>query len=292
MVLGNRVWPLLQELSSNIVSRNFLLCVLIFWSVFLLKLKVLTDMKQTGTWSLMFFGDGAKLGWCTFTNKSDHSFVLLVVLLWENIKSMEWLPDIADQCESVSWLPFHFMSVIPQSGSLLTVATQNFVCYCNWLNVWRSGCKSEQIFLNNNFKRKVCLWYYVCVCVSPNIFWTLDPSQQPCRSNTNITYCTVHRLRDGEASLLICLPLLHMPKQLWVSVCTASLLYNSSESWCYTETVVECSQCSVPPPQLPCQLTICGQYGPDILCCNRSVKSMLRLLVCLFVHCITTTIWH
>jgi hypothetical protein len=28
--------------------------------------------------------------------------------------------------------------------------------------------------------------------------------------------CTVHRLRDGEVSLLICLQLLHMPKQLWV----------------------------------------------------------------------------
>jgi hypothetical protein len=45
---------------------------------------------------------------------------------------------------------------------------------------------------------------------------------------------TVHRLRDGEAGLLLRKPLLHMPKQLWVSVGIACVLYNSSESRCYT----------------------------------------------------------
>jgi hypothetical protein len=46
---------------------------------------------------------------------------------------------------------------------------------------------------------------------------------------------TVHRLRDGKAVLLICQPLLHMPKQLRVSfgmTKQVSVLHNSSESLC------------------------------------------------------------
>jgi hypothetical protein len=44
-------------------------------------------------------------------------------------------------------------------------------------------------------------------------------------------------------------------KQVWESVGMTkrvSVLYDSSEIWCYTEMVVECSRLPVPPPQLPC----------------------------------------
>lgn len=70
---------------------------------------------------------------------------------------------------------------------------------------------------------------------------------------------TVHRLRDGEAGSLICQQLLHMPEQMWVSIGIVSVLYNSSERWCYTEMVLENSRPSVLPPQRPCKLPICGQ---------------------------------
>jgi hypothetical protein len=61
--------------------------------------------------------------------------------------------------------------------------------------------------------------------------------------------CTIHRLREGEAVFLKCLPLLHMPKQ--VSVCTgmtkwAHVLSNWSKSWCYIEMVAECARPPVP----------------------------------------------
>jgi hypothetical protein len=110
--------------------------------------------------------------------------------------------------------------------------------------------------------------YVACVC-----FLSLQyvASCQMLAPHDLLVWCwhTVHGVRDGEAVLLICLLLLHISKQLWVSAGItkhASLLYNSSKSWCYTEMIVECSRPPVPPPQLPRQLPICGQYLCLISC--------------------------
>lgn len=39
---------------------------------------------------------------CHVTNKSDYSFVLPVVLLWESIKCVSWLPDVISTMKVIS----------------------------------------------------------------------------------------------------------------------------------------------------------------------------------------------
>jgi hypothetical protein len=55
---------------------------------------------------------GEELVWCSVTNKSDYSFVFLVVLLCENIKSMGWFPDVINHYESNSQVSFYSTSFI------------------------------------------------------------------------------------------------------------------------------------------------------------------------------------
>jgi hypothetical protein len=54
-----------------------------------------------------------KLGCCNGTNRSEYYFVLPIVRFWENIKSVGWLPDKIDHCESDPQVLFYFASVVP-----------------------------------------------------------------------------------------------------------------------------------------------------------------------------------
>jgi hypothetical protein len=92
----------------------------------------------------------------------------------------------------------------------------------------------------------------------------------------------IHRLRGGNAVLLLSPLLLNIQKQLWVSTSIeklVSVLHNSSNSWSHNETVVEWSRPPVPQPQLPHQLPISGQYLLLTITHQLAVKELDDLLV-------------